>query len=182
MYQSLKSPNLPKDFNGKNKVKVQLWYLAWLFIYRPSPHAFNFIRIFLLRIFGADITYTVKLRPSSFISYPWNLKCGENCFFGDGVYIDCLTDINIGNNVSISNFCYITSGTHDYESIDFDLVLRQVTIEDEVWLAVRSIVLPGVVLARGSVVGAGSVLTKCTNENQIWAGVPARFVRNRVDK
>lgn len=182
MYQSLANPKIPSDFSGKNKLKVQLWYFFWLFLYRPSPHALNFIRIFLLRIFGANIPYNVKLRPSSFVSYPWNLKCGENCFFGDGVYIDCLTGVIIGNNVSLSNFCYVTSGTHDYESADFDLLLRQVIIEDEVWLAVRSMILPGLVVGRGSVIGAGSVLTKSTNQNQIWAGVPARFVRNRVNK
>ena len=181
MYQSLPDHKVPANFNGKNKLKVQLWYLTWLFLYRFSPHALNFFRVFLLRVFGAKISYSVKIRPSSFISYPWNLKVGEDSFIGDGVYIDSLCNITIGHDVSISNFVYITSGTHDYESVNFDLILRPVIIGDEVWLAVRSTILPGIIVGHGAVVGAGSVLTKSIEDNQIWTGVPARFFKNRIN-
>lgn len=180
MYQDLSNPPVPSDFNGKSKIKVQLWYLTWLFLFRPSPHALNAFRLFLLRFFGAKVGRTVKIRPSAFVSYPWNLSVGEGTFIGDHVYIDSLTRVTVGAHVSLSNYVYIASGTHDYKLPSFDLVLRPVTIEDQCWLAIQTTVLPGVTMFKGSVVGARSLVTRNVPENEVWAGTPARFMSKRT--
>ena len=179
MYQDLSSPPVPNDFNGKSKIRVQLWYLTWLFLFRPSPLALNGFRLFLLRVFGAKVGNAVKIRPSAFISYPWNLSVGEGTFIGDHVHIDSLTRVSVGAHVSLSNYVYIASGTHDYKVPSFDLVLRPVTIEDQCWLAVQTTVLPGVTMSKGCVVGARSLVTRSVPENEVWAGTPARFMSKR---
>lgn len=180
MYQDLSNPPVPADFNGKSKIRVQLWYLTWLFLFRPSPHALNKFRLFLLRLFGAQVAGTVKIRPSAYVSYPWNLSVGEGTFIGDHVYIDSLTRVAVGAHVSLSNYAYVASGTHDYKIASFDLILRPVTIEDQCWLAIQSTVLPGVTLGKGCVVGARSLVTRDIPENEVWAGTPARFMNKRT--
>lgn len=52
----------------------------------------------------------------------------------------------------------------------------------DVWIGANSLILSGVNIATGSVIGAGSVVTKNTKEFGIYAGVPARLIRFRFDE
>lgn len=177
--QKISLQRVPENFRGKNKFIVQAWYLVWLFLFRLSPHCLNFWRIFLLRLFGAKCSYSARIRPSAYISYPWNFSCGEYSFVGDGVYIDSLGYVTVGDNVSISNRVYIASGTHDYKIDSFDLIIKPVKIESEAWLAINVTVLPGVCIGFGTVVAACSLVTKTTGISEIWAGLPAKRVGSR---
>lgn len=58
-----------------------------------------------------------------------------------------------------------------------DLVCKEVIIEDGVFIGVNSVILPGVRIGKGSVVGAGSVVTKDVPPQTIVAGNPAIVVR-----
>jgi len=52
-----------------------------------------------------------------------------------------------------------------------------VTIEEDCWLGTGAIVLPGVSIGRGSIIGAGAVVTKDIPPLSLAVGVPARVVR-----
>ena len=56
-----------------------------------------------------------------------------------------------------------------------------VFIEDDVWIGARAILLKGVTIGSGSIVAAGSVVTRSMPGNSIVAGVPARVVRSRFE-
>jgi hypothetical protein len=56
---------------------------------------------------------------------------------------------------------------------------NRIVIDDLVWIGFRCIILPGVHIAKGTVVGAGSVVTKDTDKYDIIAGNPARFIKKR---
>ena len=45
-----------------------------------------------------------------------------------------------------------------------------------------SLILSGVTIGRGSIVAAGSVVTKSIPPYTIWGGVPARFIKNRFNE
>jgi acetyltransferase-like isoleucine patch superfamily enzyme len=55
-----------------------------------------------------------------------------------------------------------------------------IVIEDDCWIASHSIVLAGVTIGRGSIVAAGSVVTKSVPPYSIVAGSPARVIRSRL--
>ncbi|MBR1435568.1 MAG: acyltransferase, partial [Bacteroidales bacterium] len=65
----------------------------------------------------------------------------------------------------------------DYLTDEKNIATAPVRICDDVLLGARVIVLKGVTIGEGSVVGAGSVVTKNIPPHQIWAGNPARFIR-----
>ncbi|WP_172842144.1 acyltransferase [Bradyrhizobium lablabi] len=54
-------------------------------------------------------------------------------------------------------------------------------IEDDVWLGVHVVVMPGVTIGRGCVVGANSVVTRSLPPYSVAAGVPAREIRKRLE-
>lgn len=57
---------------------------------------------------------------------------------------------------------------------------RQIIIGDHVWLGRRTTILPDVVMGSGCILAAGSILTKDTPRNTVFAGVPAREVRDKT--
>ena len=54
-----------------------------------------------------------------------------------------------------------------------------ITIEDDVWIGANSLILDGVTIRTGSVIGAGSIVTKSTKPYSINFGSPATFYKNR---
>ncbi|WP_140287112.1 acyltransferase, partial [Vibrio parahaemolyticus] len=87
----------------------------------------------------------------------------------------------IGDNVLIGPNVIIYSQNHKYKNKK--LIIREqgyekapVYIEDDSWIAASCIILPGVKIAQGSVVAAGSVVTKSTEPYSVYAGVPAKKI------
>ena len=112
---------------------------------------------------------------------------GENTQINPFVVIYGGSGVEIGNNVMIAPLCMIASGNHDYLQVDIpmrfagNLGTKKIIIEDDVWIGANSTITDGVKLSIGSVISAGSVVTKDTNPYDIVAGVPARRIGNRKD-
>jgi acetyltransferase-like isoleucine patch superfamily enzyme len=110
---------------------------------------------------------------------------GDFTFLGRGVEIDASLEVQIGQHVLLAPGVFITD--HDHGIAPGTPVALQgcssqpVVIEDEVWLGVRVVVLPGVRIGRGTVVGAGAVVTKDLPPDSIAVGVPARVIRRRAE-
>jgi maltose O-acetyltransferase len=96
---------------------------------------------------------------------------------------DCTLDgrggITIGSNVNLAPEVMVLTAYHDPDSDDFAGIEEPVVIEDYVWVATRSMILPGVRIGRGAIVGAGSVVTKDVPAGMVVAGNPAKVIRER---
>jgi acetyltransferase-like isoleucine patch superfamily enzyme len=101
--------------------------------------------------------------------------------------IICHLSIQIGNNVKIGGGARIYDT--DFHAIDPKLRLNPITdfankvkipvvIEDNVFIGAHSTILKGVTIGQNSIIGACSVVTKNVPLNEIWAGNPAKFIRN----
>lgn len=120
-----------------------------------------------------------------FVDRGCSLTIGDNVGISQSALI-AHADITIGNNVKIGGgTCIYTS---DFHSLDAavrasgeDLKYRRsapVVIGDNAFVGARCLILKGVTIGENSIIGAGSVVTKSVPANQIWAGNPARFIRN----
>ena len=112
------------------------------------------------------------------------LRIGNHSNIGPYCYIGCSGYIDIGNNVMISPRVSIYAENHITERADITMkaqgVHRQfVKIEDDCWIAANSIILAGVTIGKGSVIAAGSVVTKDVPPYSIVAGVPAQVIKQR---
>jgi acetyltransferase-like isoleucine patch superfamily enzyme len=108
-----------------------------------------------------------------------NISIGHNTIINRKCCLDGRGQLKIGNNVSISPESYVISMTHDIQSSDFAPVRKATQIDDYVWIGTRALILPGVHVGPGSVVGAGSVVTKDVPPYAIVAGSPARKIGER---
>jgi putative colanic acid biosynthesis acetyltransferase WcaF len=136
-------------------------------------------RTLILRCFGARIGSGVVLRPRLRVKFPWRLEIGDHSWVGEAVWIDNLAPVRIAARCCISQGVYLCTGNHDWSSTRFDLVTAGIAIEDQVWLAARSVVGPGVRVAQGAVLGLGSTATGNLGAWQVHAGCPARPVKPR---
>jgi len=108
-----------------------------------------------------------------------NIEIGDNVVINRRTYLDGRIGIKIKNNVSISPEVYILSLEHDPNDPMFATRGGVVTIEDNVWIGSRAMILPGVCIGEGAVIAAAAVVTKNVEPYQIVAGVPARPIGNR---
>ena len=137
-------------------------------------------RRFLLRLFGAKIGKKVIIRPSATITYPWKVTIGDYSWIGDDVVLYSLGEIEIGNNVVISQKSYLCAASHDYTKEDFPIWAKKITIEDECWLATDVYVAPGITIGKGTVVGARSNVFKDLPPGKVCVGSPARPIKDRI--
>ena len=160
------------------KIKRLLWYLINA-IFFNSPLHINFIKIFLLRLFGAKVGTGVILKPFLNIKYPWFLEVGDYTWIGEKVWIDNLATVSIGSNCCLSQGALLLCGNHNYKKETFDLIIKPITLKNGVWIGAKAIVCSGVTCNNYSVLAVGAVATANLNENSIYQGNPAIFVRSR---
>jgi maltose O-acetyltransferase len=118
---------------------------------------------------------------------------GSGCLveIGDnsGIGVDCHVpaNIRIGNDVMMGPDVLIIGRNHRFDDVNIPMRLQRfkdappVVIEDDVWLGARVIILPGIRIGRGSIIGAGAVVTKDVPSFAICAGNPARVKKFRND-
>ena len=111
---------------------------------------------------------------------PEGIRVGHNTIIGNDTFLDGRAGLTIGNNVNLAGEVNIFTMEHDVQSPTFAVTGGPVVIEDYVYLATRSMILPGVRIGRGAVVAAGAVVTKDVPSYAIVGGVPARVIGERT--
>jgi len=164
---------------GRPRVVEALWIVVQAcFVSSWIPGAAH--RRFLLRLFGAKIGRGGDMKPGVRVKFPWRLSIGSDSWIGESVWIDNLADVIIGSNVCISQGAYICTGSHDWSSPAFSLIVKPVKIGDEAWVAAQAMVGPGVSVGNGSVLCFGSAALQDLDAWTIYRGAPAIAVRKRT--
>ena len=125
----------------------------------------------------------VSFSSNTFFSNKGTITIGDNFYCGPGCYFSA--DLKIGENVLFGANCAVVGGDHKIDNISTTIFasgrdeLKPTIIESDVWVGHGSIILHGVTIKSGTVIGAGSVVTKSTKANEIIAGNPAQHIRYR---
>lgn len=106
-----------------------------------------------------------------------NCKIGNGVIFGNhvgviGRYDHCYQEIGVPVRLATS----IRDSDYQWKGID-----EMTVVGDDVWVGFGAIILSGVNIADGCIIAAGALVTKDTEPYSIYAGVPARKIKERFD-
>ncbi|WP_367392684.1 DapH/DapD/GlmU-related protein [Lewinella sp. LCG006] len=126
-----------------------------------------------------------------------NVNIGKGARFGNGKYIRIGNNSGIGMNAKVPNNIQIGEdvmmgpnvtifgANHEFSRTDIPMrkqgmkTYPPVEIEDDVWIGSNVIIMPGLVIKKGTIIGAGAVVTKSFPAYSIIGGNPAKFIRSR---
>ena len=156
----------------------------------PRYGLFNYLKKLFLQIQGAKIGHHIVFYPGVCIGWAKHLTIGNDVDLASDVMITTKGGVSIGNRVWIGYRTVILSSNHtipegrdpifiDSKKTTLDDTLRPVVIENDVWIGCNVTILPGVTVGTGSVIAAGSVVTKDIPPYAIYGGVPAKLIRMR---
>ena len=158
----------------RTRLKGLLWKITWLLLFRPSPKPMKKWRNFLLRCFGANITGYPFVSSSSKIRMPWNLVLEDHACIGEKAEIYNLGLVTLKAHCVIAQEVYLCTGTHNLSDQNSPLMVAPIIIEEEAFIGVRALILPGVVIGSKAIVGAGSVVPRDVPKSLIVAGNPSK--------
>ena len=120
-------------------------------------------------VFGDFVTISrgVMIRPSSYYGKDLGggLVIGANSSIGPYGYVGCSGKIRIGSNVMFGPKCSLFAENHIFSDAKKTIKSQGVkqkgiVVEDDCWIGSNVIILDGVTIGRGSVIGAGTLVTK----------------------
>lgn len=128
----------------------------------------------------------IVIKPYVYInSEGGDIKIGDHCSINAFSYLGAgESNIVIGDGVRIGQGVRISCANHGIkkDKLIFKQKLekdKDIIIENDVWVGMGACILPGVKIAKGTVVGAGAVVTKNTEKYSVVAGVPAKIIKYR---
>ena len=124
-----------------------------------------------------EYVFFLLTRPNPKLTIGHNVSIGRNSILAMKDHIEIGNNTEIAANVSIYDQSH---GIEKNELINNQLsVIEKVTIGDDVWIGAGATILKGVKIGNGSIIGANSVVNKNIPDYQVWAGNPAKFIKER---
>lgn len=163
--------------------KILKYVLRKIFNYHSSVHKSVIIRR------NVHLDPTAKVGPwvvmdgeAGFISIACGVSINAHCSLGASE-----SNIIIGKDVRIGAGTRISCAAHIFDDVSIPIRMqgieknKDIIIEEDCWIGMNVSVCPGVKIGEGSVIGAGSVITKDIPPFAVAVGVPARVIRYRKD-
>lgn len=138
--------------------------------------------------FGDYVTISrgVMIRPSSYYGgdYGIGLTMGEHSSIGPYGYVGCSGKITIGKNVMFGPKCSLFAENHVFSDTECSIKSQGVqqkgiTVEDDCWIGSNVTILDGVTIGKGSVIGAGTLVTKDVPAGSVVVDKREKYMKKR---
>ncbi|MFB6341494.1 acyltransferase [Saccharicrinis sp. FJH62] len=165
--------NMPK---GQNKSIFKIKYLL------------NYLRTWvLLNLKYPWVNYNGFVRIMRFTGFAKRkISIGHNVQFGK--YCSIAADVVFGNNILVASRVAFVGKQDHLTDLPGQTIWSSprgkdsmTIVEDDVWIGTGAIILAGIKISKGSVVAAGSLVTKDIPECEIWGGIPAKKIKDRFN-
>lgn len=134
--------------------------------------------VYFLELLTRKYVFEKKIKVLNSCKFHGPVEIGDNVFFNYNVEMRSHTVI--GNNVSIGPNTLIISDTHELGNEKKRAgkgIFKEIIIKDGCWIGANAMILGGVTVGTGSVIAAGSVVTRDVRPNTLVAGIPAKEIR-----
>lgn len=143
----------------------------------------TWLRVLFLRCMGVDIHPSANIAAGVFIGSK-KMYLAQDVFINIHCFLDGCESITFGQHVELGPYVKILTGSH---TINPDVLRRSgastainlpVEIKKGAWIGMGVMILPGVTIAEGCVIGAGSVVVHSTQPNGLYVGNPAKRIKD----
>jgi len=117
------------------------------------------------------ITHAKMTKYNYIVNHPQKLKMGIEFDIGEFTYINSRYGVSIGNKVQIGSHCSI------YSHSTIDEKKGPIILEKNCKIGTHSTIMPNVTVGENSVVAAYSFVNKNIPKNELWSGIPAKFMK-----
>ncbi len=168
-----------------NKIKLIIYYM---FISKLPNSRFGMVFNKIRCWYMSDILKIMKKEQNNYfeenvyIGNGKNITLGKYCHINENVFIQ---GANIGDYVMIAPGVSILNSTHNYKDINIPMIIQgeekclNPTIQNDVWIGRNAVIMPNIKIGKGSIVGAGAIVTKDVAPFDIVGGVPAKIIKKR---
>ena len=170
---------LQPAFSVRNRLMRFLWSVVYVCLFRLSPRPLHSWRSFLLRCFGAQLGRGCHIYPKARIWAPWNLVCGDVVAIADEAIVYNPGPVTLRSHSTVSQEAYLCGATHDYDDSVFPLIPGSINIGEHAWICARATVQKGISVGDGAVLALGAVATRDLDAWGVYAGIPARRIKER---
>ena len=148
-----------------------------------GTHFFKLKRALLNSCYGLSVGVGTKIVAP--ITVYGTMQIGNNCWIGHDFSVEGNGKVFIGDNCDIAPSVFCLTGSHEISSnsdrragkgISFNI-----SIGDGCWIGARSTLMGNIIVRSGTVIGACALVTKSTENDSLYAGVPAHKIKNLFD-
>jgi len=173
-------PNLNgPSFSLGNRVQRALFIVTWSLLASWTPRQLAPWRRQILRTFGATMAAGSDVRGSAKVWYPPNLVMHAHAVIGPRVNCYNMGLIVLERGALVAQGAHLCGGTHNFDDPHFQLQAREIHIGAQAWICADAFVGPGAHVGEGTVVGARCVAFGTLAPWTVYAGNPAKVVRER---
>jgi maltose O-acetyltransferase len=137
------------------------------------------LRILLYRLFGMKVE-AINISPKCYFKTR-HITIGRGTFINRACFFDNKAEIRIGNNCSIAMEVMFCTSTHNFGPATqraAEVIQAPIHIGNGCWIGTRAVILPGITIGDGCIIAAGSIVTNDCEPNGLYAGVPARRIKD----
>ena len=153
--------------------------LRWLPGFEGIAIRSGFYRLLFARLDGFAFIYS-----GAYLDHSYNIHAGRSLSINTGAFISARAPLRFGHGVLVGPNVVIITSNHRYDMPDRPISeqghqLAEIQIGDDCWIGANAVILAGVNVAEGTIVSAGSVVTRDTQPYTIVAGAPAERIGER---
>ncbi|MDY3706234.1 acyltransferase [Vagococcus lutrae] len=171
---------------GFKIIPSNLRKFIWKLFYNSDTKVAILIRYLIIKVeadFCGDNVYVSKNVVLKNIS---NLSIGSNVSIHEFCYVDAIGGLEIGNNVSIAHSTSLITFNHTYENKNLPikynpLSFKKIVISNDVWIGAGVRILAGSILNEHCIVAAGAVVNKELESGYIHGGIPTKKIKKMGD-
>lgn len=160
---------------------IPLHFVLLLTNWLPDIVVFLRLRGYLSSFFLGECGTDLRLGRNITFYNPQNIRIGNNVYLAYGVWFSANETITLGDTVIVGPNCIFSSGNHTKVNGSFrygKLEAKPIVVKSGTWIGAQSCILSGVVIGKGALVAANSVVIKNIANNTMVAGIPTKVIKD----